>query len=900
MCGSRAAQRRSDEGDLKQPIPFGKYFLLERINVGGMAEVFKAKATGVEGFERLVAVKRILPSIAEDEEFITMFVDEAKIAVQLTHANIAQIFDLGRVEGSFFIALEYVHGKDLRAIFNRTRQRGELLPIPMSCYSVMKLCEGLDYAHIKRDSSGDFLNLVHRDVSPQNILVSYEGEVKIIDFGIAKAAGKAGRTQAGILKGKFGYMSPEQVLGLEIDRRSDVFGVGICLYELLTGERLFVAESDFATLEKVRSVDVMPPSTYNRRIPEELEQIVMRALARDRDQRYQTALQLHDELQAFMHTSGNLFSRKDLSGYMHRVFSEEIERESARDQEYSQLGTPNFVAEPSGLEVFDEIDPVSTVSALHAQPAGQLPPPNVPSSVSRPRKATLLGIPPVAARPTGKIAPSVPRLVPRLQSVPPSASVPSRSTAASSPRLDSLPPMVARPRSAPPGLQSSPGLPVAPQYTPPLDPRAPRAPSGAGMEWDDEELSTQIYDKPDEHSLAFVFSGQKSADSLPSAPPEALIAPALHEPPQPFAPPPRSFRPEPALPAPQSPTFEIPPWEQKSKTSPAVVSVLVVMGIIAAIVIGLVVFGGADPGNVHFATIPNKVAVAVDDQPVASTSSPFVLAQLTPNVTHTIAVTQPGYRPWSTKVELQSGQTLQLPTVKLERIESGFSIDSDPPGATVLVDGQKLGETPVRLIDLSPGEHTVRLEREGHAPWDSVLHVSTGTVLPLQTVSLQSLAPPPPVGRTRGSSSSSSASSGTLSASDASARHRTREPSDSDDTGEPAPTHTSHRSSSSSSAEPSEPAPAPAPAEDEPEPAASAPAASASSTGPGTLRVNSRPWAQVFVDGKLIGVTPQRSISLPAGPHTLLLVNDEFNIRKTIEVEIKPGQVTTQVMNLAE
>lgn len=884
---------------MKQPIPFGKYFLLERINVGGMAEVFKAKATGVEGFERLVAVKRILPSIAEDEEFITMFVDEAKIAVQLTHANIAQIFDLGRVEGSFFIALEYVHGKDMRAIFNRTRQRGELLPIPMSCYSVMKLCEGLDYAHNKRDPSGDFLNLVHRDVSPQNIIISYDGEVKIIDFGIAKAAGKAGRTQAGILKGKFGYMSPEQVLGLEIDRRSDVFGVGICLYELLTGERLFVAESDFATLEKVRSVDVMPPSTYNRRIPEELEQIVMRALARDREQRYLTALQLHDELQAFMHTSGNLFSRKDLSGYMHRVFAEEIERETARDQEYAQLGTPNFVAEPSGLEVFDEIDPVSTVSALHAQPVGQPPAPVVPAGVSRLRKATLLGIPQIAGRPTGKLAPSVPRLVPRLQSVPPQSSLPSRSNAASSPRLDA-PPMIARPQSAPPSLQSSPGVPAGSEYTPPLDPRAPRAPSSASMEWDDEELSTQIYDKPDEHSLAFVFGQQmKSPDALPSAPPGALIAPPVLDDQQPFAPPSLPFRPQPSPPVmramPLQETLELPPWEQKSRTSPAVVSALVVLGIIAAIVIGLVMFGGAEPGAVHFATIPTKVSIAVDGQSIASTTSPFVLPQLKPNITHAITVSQTGYRPWTTQVELQSGQTMQLPAVKLERIESGFAIDSDPPGADVLVDGQKVGETPARLIDLQPGQHAVRLEREGYAPWDNVVQVLTGTVLPLQTVSLQSLAPAPvTTGRSR-----SGASSSTLSAGDTSARHRSREPSDSDDTSEPAPAHTSRRSSSASS-QAAEPQPA-----DQPETAAAlaklaAPAESAAGSGPGTLRVNSRPWAQVFVDGKLIGVTPQRSISLPAGPHTLLLVNGEFNIRKSVEVEIKPGQITTQVLNLTE
>jgi len=236
---------------LKKPVPFGKYYLLERINVGGMAEVFKAKTFGVEGFERLLAVKRILPNIAEDEEFITMFIDEAKIAVQLQHANIAQIFDLGKVDDSYFIALEYVNGRDLRSIFDRMRSRGEALPIALACHVMMQVCEGLDYAHNKRDGQGRELHLIHRDISPQNVLIGYDGEVKLIDFGIAKAAGKASTTQAGILKGKFGYMSPEQVRGLPIDKRSDIFAVGIVLYELLTGERLFVGETDFSTLEKV-------------------------------------------------------------------------------------------------------------------------------------------------------------------------------------------------------------------------------------------------------------------------------------------------------------------------------------------------------------------------------------------------------------------------------------------------------------------------------------------------------------------------------------------------------------------------------------------------------------------------------------------------------------------------
>ncbi|MDI7270003.1 MAG: serine/threonine-protein kinase, partial [Myxococcota bacterium] len=289
-----------------------------------MAEVFKAKTEGVEGFERLVAVKRILPSIAEDEEFIGMFIDEAKIAVQLTHPNVAQIIDLGKVGDAYFIAMEYVHGRDLRALFDRGKKRGETLPLPMTCYVMMKMCEGLDYAHKKKDSSGANLNLVHRDVSPQNILASFDGEVKIIDFGIAKAASKAAKTQAGILKGKFGYMSPEQVRGLPLDRRSDLFSCGILLYELLTGERLFVGESDFSTLEKVRNVEIMPPSTYNRAIPEELERIVLKALAKEKDDRYQTAIDLHDDLQSFMYTTEKFFAQKDLASYMRKTFPEDV------------------------------------------------------------------------------------------------------------------------------------------------------------------------------------------------------------------------------------------------------------------------------------------------------------------------------------------------------------------------------------------------------------------------------------------------------------------------------------------------------------------------------------------------------------------------------------------------
>ena len=376
---------------VKKPTPFGKYFLLERINGGGMAEVFRAKAFGVEGFERLVAVKRILPNIAEDKEFIRMFIEEAKLSVQLNHANIAQIFDLGVVDGSYYIALEHIHGRDLRGIFDRGRQLGTAMPIAQACFVVMKVCEGLDYAHNKRDQAGRELTLVHRDVSPQNVLVSFEGEVKIIDFGLAKAAGKGSKTQAGILKGKFGYMSPEQVRGLPVDRRSDVFSCGIVLYELLTGERLFVGESDFSTLEKVRNVEILPPSTYNRKIPDELERIVLKALAKDVEDRYQNAIDLHDELQAFVYTAGEFYSRKDLAGWMKKTFGKEIEEETAKLESYRQLRPPTPPVPPidapppraSASGKMPAIGPGGRRGGPATPPAGVKPPPTPPTRASQ-------------------------------------------------------------------------------------------------------------------------------------------------------------------------------------------------------------------------------------------------------------------------------------------------------------------------------------------------------------------------------------------------------------------------------------------------------------------------------------------------------------------------------------
>ncbi len=393
----------------RQPIPFGKYLLLDRINIGGMAEVWRGKTFGAGGFERLVAIKRILPNIAEDEEFITMFIDEAKISVQLAHANIAQIYELGHISNSYFIAMEYIPGKDMRAIFDRCRKKGEPAPIPLVAYCISKMCEGLDYAHRKKDQMGRDLNIVHRDISPQNILISYEGEVKVIDFGIAKAAGKATKTQAGILKGKFGYMSPEQIRGLPLDRRSDVFAIGVCLYEMLTGERLFVGDSDFSVLEKVRKAEVAPPSTYNRKIPEQLEKIVLKALAKDVDERYQYASELGDDLQRFLITSDTLFGRKDLMQYMKATFAEDVEREKQRLADYATIKPPEGMLSAieagfSGSSPMHSAAPVPTPAAPSVAPVEQPPvgataimTPNVPGNEGIRRTPSLTALPKLTA-----------------------------------------------------------------------------------------------------------------------------------------------------------------------------------------------------------------------------------------------------------------------------------------------------------------------------------------------------------------------------------------------------------------------------------------------------------------------------------------------------------------------
>lgn len=315
-----------------QPMRFGNYLLLDRINVGGMAEVFRAKSSGMAGVERLVAIKRILPNLAQDPDFTDMFIDEARIAIHLRHSNIAQIYELNEIGKSLFIAMEYVQGRDLRALINRMRFLGREIPLPLIVYIISRACDGLDYAHRKRDDlSMRDLNIVHRDVSPQNVILSYEGEVKIIDFGIAKASAKRTHTQAGILKGKFGYMAPEQVMGHDIDRRADIFCTGILSYELLTRERLFAGSNELSTLRRIRQREITPPTIVNPNIPKPIEEMVLKALSLDPDDRFHYASDFGDALQKALVASGETpCSSRHLRTFMQEVFGKDLSEDLMR------------------------------------------------------------------------------------------------------------------------------------------------------------------------------------------------------------------------------------------------------------------------------------------------------------------------------------------------------------------------------------------------------------------------------------------------------------------------------------------------------------------------------------------------------------------------------------------
>lgn len=395
------------------PRRFGKHILVQKLAEGGMAELFIAKQLGAEGFERTVVIKCMLEHFSRSAEFREMFLDEARLAARLFHPNIVQITDLGVAEERHFICMEYLPGEDLETLIQTLQQRGENIPIPLAARILLSACEGLEFAHGFQEA-GRRLNLVHRDVSPSNVFLTFQGVVKLLDFGIAKASSRVTNTQPGTLKGKWGYMSPEQARGEPLDARSDLFSLGVTFYELLTGRRMVERDNEVGVLMALMNQDNPPPSSLRADIPSALDAIVLKAIARDREQRYQSAAELRGDLERFLSTSP-ITGSSQLAHYMTTVFGAAWVEKKSNIPTLAELG----VIQPAQAAVAAETGGLEKTFIRAPDPLAQTAVLGEPEGV---RDSAL--VIPVAAAPAAETAPAAAQ--PVLPSPPAARSPPSR------------------------------------------------------------------------------------------------------------------------------------------------------------------------------------------------------------------------------------------------------------------------------------------------------------------------------------------------------------------------------------------------------------------------------------------------------------------------------------------
>jgi serine/threonine-protein kinase len=357
---------------MTEPHQQQRYRVIERLASGGMAEVFLAESAGIEGFKKQVAIKRVLPHLSEKKRFIAMFLDEARLSAHLSHSNVAQVFDIGVGDNAYFIVMEYVDGADLKAVIEYMKRGGKTIPVESAVFIASKICEGLTYAHELRGSDNTPLRIVHRDMSPPNVLITKHGEVKIVDFGLAKATSQLEKSEAGIIKGKFSYLAPEAALGQEVDHRADIFAVGIILWEMLAGRRLFLGESDFQTVKLVQHAQIPSLVTINSAVTPDLERIVQRSLARETSARYSSARDLGRDLTQFLYRYGRPVSAYDIAEMVRGAMTlrkrvqpdkasiidkliEEALLEFTSLQDEKTAPTPARVDEPLKLAGFEDI-----------------------------------------------------------------------------------------------------------------------------------------------------------------------------------------------------------------------------------------------------------------------------------------------------------------------------------------------------------------------------------------------------------------------------------------------------------------------------------------------------------------------------------------------------------------
>lgn len=389
-----------EDSNVAEPTTFGKYTLLRKIASGGMGEIFLAKQQGPSGFEKLLVIKRILSHHLEKADYLDMFLSEAKLVARLSHQNIIQIHEMGEIDGDYYIAMEYVRGKSMRDVIDELRAEGRTLPLPHVIELGIKLCEGLGYAHQARDIRGRPMNIVHRDINPHNVLISYDGDLKLIDFGIAKSEMTSVNTATGTIKGKFVYMSPEQSAADPIDRRSDIFSLGIVLYELCCLENPFVRQNVVLSLEAIQRQEVPPPST-KRADAGPIDEILGRALAKKVEDRYQTAIEMRDDLRDLFRNNQVSPAEQDLNGFLSALFAADISEEDRLIAEADsaarivpQAPSKSMVDGPASLPFHDEEPTVAgdldNMAAKSRQASQMEEPTQVPPEAPQGKVMTLI------------------------------------------------------------------------------------------------------------------------------------------------------------------------------------------------------------------------------------------------------------------------------------------------------------------------------------------------------------------------------------------------------------------------------------------------------------------------------------------------------------------------------
>ena len=344
-----------------------KYRVIKKLAAGGMAEVFLGESRSVQGFVKTVAIKRVLPHLCQKPKFIQMFMDEARLSARLNHANIVTVFDVGASENSYFLVMQFVDGTNLKELLENARKRQRQLEPKQGAYIGIEACHGLSYAHQLTDESGKSLHIVHRDISPPNIMITKQGEIKVADFGLAKAGMNVEKTEPGVVKGKFGYLAPEVAYGEEADARSDLFSLGVVIWEMLAGRRLFLGETDFHTVKLVRATNIPRLAPLNRFVDESFEEILLRALARDPAQRFQTAHEFGDSLAGYLFEKGLKVTGYDIAALVNSLTSSQ-QKEPLRNK--SSMMDRLIEEELVHFTSIDEQPEADSTSPIAESPAG--------------------------------------------------------------------------------------------------------------------------------------------------------------------------------------------------------------------------------------------------------------------------------------------------------------------------------------------------------------------------------------------------------------------------------------------------------------------------------------------------------------------------------------------------